>query len=506
MPGVTVNCPQCQQKIINASPGGDGFFHCSGCGNRFGDPAENTGSVLTSEQHPEPSGRPPEQTSYGLLSVTLWLLFIYLLAATGFEFWSMQGNSSLLSNMNSILRNGTFLLMAFLGILTVIEFSKLDSRAAWIAWRCGALKEPLADPAGSSLRYILPLSVFGGITIIFASQGITNPQLNNDGSLIRIGTATAGGIALFLAGLACGELRRFFWRMSTIGAALCIRPQGEALGLNVNQTPPAIIASRSTYIFRWMCVAVVVYFVWSYVTWQSRWISGAHAVYVVTGLLAFLLSFSQLMPLFRDMIENWRLAGNSIASPQSPAIASHRWHLYCLASLTSTAALGLSFGVIVFATVRFQPAWSFKSQGIWLALGLSNLFVNLWLIELYHDCCMFANGCMRFSKARATAPTLLTWVTRVLCVTAALYMATVFGSHLYYNWSAGTAWRNNSGYWNFISLAISQTVQTLLTVTLPAIVWSMIALHLQRAALALERCVEVKKKPEVSAEPHAVQL
>jgi len=71
-------------------------------------------------------------------------------------------------------------------------------------------------PPGSSLPYILPLTVCGGALIVLPAMAV---EAETE-SLLAGFFALPYGAGLMLAGLSLGELRRFFWRLEWLGQAL----------------------------------------------------------------------------------------------------------------------------------------------------------------------------------------------------------------------------------------------------------------------------------------------
>lgn len=252
-------CPSCKAQLKNVQPNVIGRIRCGSCGHAFdapGNAAAAAPGVLGTPTAPdinavspapkEPLGKEPQPANYGLLVAVGYAALLFGLGVFGWQMYrTMQlsnemrgigmGPGLASSNGNLLLKSalqGLLLPGAGLAILVLAgNVVLIDRRASWLAWRSGSLARPITQPEGSSLPYILPFCVSGGVLLIFGMQSLQSGAWAG-GAMMPEGTVlAAAGAVLFLAGLGCGELWRFFWRMGQLGKALVKRQRGDELSI-----------------------------------------------------------------------------------------------------------------------------------------------------------------------------------------------------------------------------------------------------------------------------------
>jgi hypothetical protein len=277
-------CPHCEARLRNVQAGADGFVRCLNCGKRFRvaavvaepvpvafapeptpdtapppSPAPATSATpttgLNGAKAPlaqpvppaahDPHGpllplapmtdREPPAASYGLVVALGYVLLvgaalggISILVAVIATFMTRYGSRGEEATMLFLVGCAVLLGGPILLILTY-QFARLDRAAGRILWRCGALSEPLPRPPGSSLPYILPLTVIGGLTII-APAVIAGEEPD----VLLVGLVSLPyGVVLALTGLCLGEVRRFLWRFDQMGQALARKARASSETLHV---------------------------------------------------------------------------------------------------------------------------------------------------------------------------------------------------------------------------------------------------------------------------------
>lgn len=188
-----------------------------------------------------PLGPEPAPASYGLMNNAAWTILLATVAYVGIRFFlTTRGDPSMCSD--GVWRQaGSICGWIALGLSSMVELllggvlvaltgcaTRLDRRASWLAWRSGSLDKPLSQPPGSSLPFLVPFCVSGGLMAIL---GLTYALGEDPGPdpLEGFGGAwnvTVGGGVLFLLGLACSEIRRFLWRMGELARKLVVRTRG----------------------------------------------------------------------------------------------------------------------------------------------------------------------------------------------------------------------------------------------------------------------------------------
>ncbi len=231
MSGLTVLCPSCRMTIKNAVPTPENKIRCGECGMVFTVPPSARRSAPSeaaavppapppglgvppppraTAQAPRtpasadpaavaadkaPLGPEPAPASYGLLNGVAWASLAYAVVIVCWQIYGLFKVGGLGSGMSfmdvihAILVMAQILLAAAAGIFLTGCITRLDRRAAWIAWRSAALPKPVGEPPESSLPFILPWSVAGGVMMITGLRA----TFGDDVSLAAMG-------APFLAG------------------------------------------------------------------------------------------------------------------------------------------------------------------------------------------------------------------------------------------------------------------------------------------------------------------
>lgn len=232
-------CPNCDARIQNAEAGRDGLVRCLNCGKEFpatpdsASPAravsdEPSGDSQSKESeaadavpatHPT-AGRYGMLTAFSLVGFALAVSFGFLLSYTLTTLpEAYRGPCAVyglpFKFLTWLIVSSAFLLAGY-ALITLMRLpGELDRLAIKLRLGMGPLKEKIAPTPGSSLPYLLPISVPGALIGMRALMDLSEGSTSGSDFLLF-----PTGVLIFLAGLCAAEARRFFWRLDYIGQAL----------------------------------------------------------------------------------------------------------------------------------------------------------------------------------------------------------------------------------------------------------------------------------------------
>jgi hypothetical protein len=201
----SVQCPSCNAtlKKVTIAPGVK--INCLHCGIRFFPAGTGTyADAATTAGEFRPVLREPKSPGYWLLRVPATIACAAGLFITALIAWNEfpSRNSSVLEFCTA----GSYVpLIGLAGLLAFFwtrSLARIDAGMTSLLWRLGILREPLPAMEGSSLPYIAPLSIAGGMFPIMMFS-------LNEGRNEAIVVAAAYGAVLFLAGFMAEDLRQF---------------------------------------------------------------------------------------------------------------------------------------------------------------------------------------------------------------------------------------------------------------------------------------------------------
>lgn len=214
----TVACPRCDatlQKVV-VTPGVR--INCLHCGARFfptGSPEAAQTSFPRAPSPGKPSAREPGSPGYWLLRIPAAALCVAGIFITALIAWTEL--RPLPAPTVYFWVYAAFVpLIPLAGLLAVFwtrSLARVDAGAARLLWKSGLLTEPLPGMRGSSLPYIGPLAITGGLLPLFRYIYIESTAEE----LIR---GAIPGVVLFLAGFMAEDLRQFIWRQRCIAEQL----------------------------------------------------------------------------------------------------------------------------------------------------------------------------------------------------------------------------------------------------------------------------------------------
>lgn len=218
----SIVCPSCEAVLRNVSAQIGGTVRCLNCGKRF----MVDGSARDALPQRESAGAPPARAipAREPRAAGYWLLRIPAIILCGA---SLFGFALLMWNIGNFFRWGfRFDSLVFLSYWPLIPWaggflfflsramSRIDASAAFLAWRRGIIKDSLPPATGSSLPYIAPLAIAGGVLPIACIRAVP------DGMEATI-IGTLIGAVMFYAGFALEDVRQFIWRQETLARSCC---------------------------------------------------------------------------------------------------------------------------------------------------------------------------------------------------------------------------------------------------------------------------------------------
>ena len=214
-------CPGCGTRLRNVEAGADGQVLCLNCGRRF---RLGQAGVLPVTAHAEEARKPPQAASYGLFSLFGRAAGIAVLAGGVFGAGSVMARQEIGLGL-VVLAVG--LACAGLGGFVCEVLGKTPERLELlliqVTGKLGALPDSLAPAPASSLPFILPFMLLGGVLIVLASSlmsGLTLAFPSGEGDSLAACLLWVAGLLLFLCGLAMGDAQRFFQRGALLGTAV----------------------------------------------------------------------------------------------------------------------------------------------------------------------------------------------------------------------------------------------------------------------------------------------
>ena len=517
----SITCPACGQSIINPSSL-TGKTRCAGCATEF--PLAGADAPITAPDAPpqlKPLGKEPSAGTYGLLfmfayalvalRVILGVLELYALfaspepavARTSSAAASMR-QSPVFPVIKTLISITLDVVWAGLAVLTVSKLEMLDRLSTWLAWRSGARTEAVSEPPGSSLPYILPWTVCGGLLVVGgivaltagpggAAAGMPTVSLaSRYGSMALLGS----GVMLFLMGLTCGELRRFFWRMQQLARSLPRRTRGEELGIEAALAPKVKRAVTSSPVFVLIALPVLLLLYGLFIATmtstgatfsaliEKNW---AIALAVLIGIVGGAFSIFRLTSLFSETLSAWEAAAETVKTTKRKSFGASSTRVLTIVNWV-VGALFTAAQVTMFLTMRLGFPGEAKVMVFCSGVVIS-LFLG-WLASLKIDCMRLVKATSAFGRGTASSSSLLitakalkircavslVW-TIVLLVVAYLEIASMASSSPFMK-----------DYFLMMILASIQTLLGLLAITLlPAYWFSLVALDVNQACANLQQ-------------------
>ena len=221
-----VACPGCGANVHtrHAAPGAK--IHCLNCGARFV-PGQTTASAeplrsTTPLQETPPPIREPRSAGYWYLRIPAMVYFaaavlIYLISVSSiiYNLFTSRGRYfSWEQFFISMVYLPLLPLSGYFGFVVTRSLARLEAHSLKAAWNEKLIQTSLPAVKGSSLPYLLPLSV--GPVVIFIVSAVA--MGNDSGYRIRE-TAIYSGVAAvvcFILAFMMDDLRQFLWRQQSI--------------------------------------------------------------------------------------------------------------------------------------------------------------------------------------------------------------------------------------------------------------------------------------------------
>lgn len=427
-----VICPSCNITIHHPTVNKAGRVHCQNCDFSFSlfksaaapsVAASHTTTPTTEKpaslEVPE-LGAPIQGASYGMLRTMTWVLLAGMFAGNVLgvyhEFQQAAAKTGAPGAM--VVPSDIKILIAFanvlrdlivgLGLLAVAQtLARIDELAAWLGWRSGGVTQLPQSGKGSSLHFILPLCVAGGLVsisaLLFGAIGEDFGDSLELSPTILAAWLLLFGVVLFMSGLGFGDLHQFFERMSALGRGVRMRKRGEEVTLGDPLRPSPPLPTNSPVYLLMATAALAVVFVVGTIALKSA--IGALTGVLWQGVLLFVgvsalvivggaYSMYQLSLAWRGTLESWEWAAASVPLHQrenrrrgtSRAVGMTGFSLlaYLLVFLQLTATL---FG---YAILPLKTPFEIKILIVG-AVAFSILFL-LWIAALRNDIFRFRNA------------------------------------------------------------------------------------------------------------------
>ncbi|HYF50733.1 MAG TPA: hypothetical protein VEJ63_15070 [Planctomycetota bacterium] len=531
---LTVTCPSCQTTLRNAAASSENKIRCTACGNHFNAPAAEA-PVLVDSAAPDdgvaapkpPLGPEPVAAGYGLLDAVAWAVLVFGIAVGVWQLYvvfapgdirggALRPSPSILDILKTILDFVQLVLIGLALLAAAKCIARIDRRGAWLAWRSGALTSPVTEPEGSSLPYILPWTVSGGVLVMTglwttAQQDQLEPSSSAmfGEALLQGGIAIVGaGVVIFLAGLGCGEIRRFLWRVSRLGQVLPRRTRGDELSIGVPQKSWSGFEGHSSagFILAALALLFVAYIMAVYQWWPSgsrvrvlenekdpRLIFGGYAfagfLFLVGGGYTMYLLCSE----WNQTLRHWHQAMNSVGKPARPhfnqgmTVTFTRW----------SRIVGLAIaGLTIFVLLRMGSSLAFAGFGI-VILSICGLFSTAclawWLAALKRDSFAFVQNTSALSAGAVEGNPQARRAGKALVVVALVSLLVALANMAIQLFAVLSSFGTSPGaLLEFIPMILLPIMALIALFVLPPLLLGMLVLDLDRAAANLESVKEVQ--------------
>lgn len=541
---MNIACPHCQQTLLKATPSEDNHVRCSACGRSFevalavvtppkltaaeapAAPAAPASSVLPPKAI-APLGPEPAPASYGLMKATTWCFFAWFVcsaAYSGYKKWNGAGESLVralgplsvpqMTWISWSLGSATMILVGIVLVALCGTVDRLDRRASWLAWRSGAAGHPLAQAPGSSLPYLLPFCASGGVaTMLGLVRAFGGGGFAADGEFLDGLSLAWVGCILFLTGLACGELRRFFWRMGELARRIVNRTRGgeTTLGEPLNAIfhpgksfSTGYLAGALFFLFVVFAVGIVRRVEPLVADWQSGaltlnantvralFLDGALVV-AIAGVAYTLLRLSRL---WSEMLYRWEWAAATVDGPRNlkSGLRESRRMWMVAHGVMLLMACGL---FIVYHTLVPEPIDMFGFT-LFAAIALFTVLMLYWFCGMKSDGSRFCRAAgalavrkhVKLSDGQSTAR--LITVLKVLLALEAAFVAYVFYAATSSVLSAQSwgALVTSDERWGLAGMVLVLLAVFTGLILFPYYFWALLLRDFDRAAMYLESAGE----------------
>lgn len=416
-----VICPSCDITIHHPTANKAGRLHCQNCNFSFSlfkstaAPAVvvPVGEAPESAAIPEPPlpelGAPLQGATFGMLRVLTWVLLGGMLTGNLLSLYKEMQQASAMRGPNSVgfyaniqvlvaCANIVRDLIVGLGFVFIGQaIVRIDALAAWLGWRSGGIAHLPEESRSSSLHYILPLCVSGGLICI----GALMFWFMSDDFGGRLGLSATSitawilvfGVVLFMNGLGFGDLSQFFQRMTDLGRGVRLRKRGTELGLGEPLRPsPPIPTNSPAYLLFATAALAVCFGVGALVAKSELNLSDTSwmMTLVFGGVLALIMiggaySMYHLSLRWREALAAWEWAAASIAplsEGRKRVVRASTLGGFSVATYT-LAFVQVVIMLFVWALMPLKTAFELKVLMVG-GVALSLLFL-LWISTLRAD-------------------------------------------------------------------------------------------------------------------------
>jgi len=303
-------CPSCDAVLRSVSSEPGALMRCLNCGTRFRIPgrAEKSAAAGT----PPPRTRQPQSPGYWLLRIPAILALTASIAFTASMLYFELPKAMARARFEDWVGWAYLPLACWVGcflFLITRSLARIDQHSVYRAWKRGIVQDALPPPPGSSLPFIAPLAIGGGLVPIVMIS--VNDGRFEESMIIGI---ILGAVAFFL-GFAVEDCRQFLWRQKVLARACC-----EKAGVELHALDIARHARRGTLLLPAIPGLCGVGFIFASAVRLSNIYSDRSEVFLVLlggGLLIAAASALFLLTrMWNEAVVYWRLAaGEKLPTP-----------------------------------------------------------------------------------------------------------------------------------------------------------------------------------------------
>ncbi|HYG77082.1 MAG TPA: hypothetical protein VEK08_18905 [Planctomycetota bacterium] len=292
----SIECPACGAVLRNVSA--EQSLRCLNCGKRI--------TAQREEAPAEVIAARPQSPGYWLLRIPATILLIATSALAAVIVWN---ELPLLIQSTSLRRINEFLYVALLPFtgaalhLIARAFNRLDAASVYWAWKRGCIRDALPAPEGSSLPFIAPLAVSGGLTpiIVLTVSGNTEARV-----VVIAGIFGALGV---MAGFALEDLRQFCSRQLALARACCAHSRIIISEIELRRHARIGAATLAvTSGCMGLCAFATAWRMLRWTGWSPDWL-----IFLSVGFLlcAASYSFYRVNLLWNEAVTCWRMAAKN---------------------------------------------------------------------------------------------------------------------------------------------------------------------------------------------------
>ena len=306
----SLRCPKCDAELRKVTIAIGGKVNCLQCGARFsptvttlenGAVAVDSGGAATEKALPN---REPKSPGYWLLRIPGILGLIAGVVSTVVMAIALLHESRNVSFILALQYSYAPLALAggWLAVACTRSLARIDTSLMHRAWKARLVSEPLPAPHGSSLPFIAPLGLVGGLMPVVALM------LDPDNSSGVFATALFGAV-VFYFGFASEDVRQFCWRQEKLASKFSHYTWRGATAQRLVSTAFTAACGALGLVFAWFLLDAM----------GSRY--GYRRDEIFRGALGLGICIAVgwttrvLLRMWENAVENWALTASSSKKP-----------------------------------------------------------------------------------------------------------------------------------------------------------------------------------------------